>query len=405
MSYLNYNSTAAPQNHTLNISDIGYDEVLQTRHFLGKFEIAVKKFINAPLHSDVIINSGASECIANCIVWAKFANPYGVICGSALDHSSVKANCDNYDMHYEVFNKKIPTNCSMMFITHVSGKTGEIYDLNKFKRMMSTYAFLSDRDATVEDNLQTTPNARVRQYRPLVVLDATQSIDKLKIDMESMKLDAVFFSLHKIGGPQNYGVMVINSNSHTPFKPLIAGTQQHKLRGGTLNLTPLITAERYLKIKTLNTKLLWEHAVNILKTNNINVIEPTLEHLHNTILIKLDTCPLGIINKLSKDKIYVGAISACSNEEAVTKPIKEGYLRISFTDEKQLSDKILQEIIKAIKDEQAFRLGGGYAEDDLHPDAPEHGDRFEDDVDPDIPSDLLAEDDEEDKNEIGLDFM
>jgi cysteine sulfinate desulfinase/cysteine desulfurase-like protein len=224
--------------------------------------------------------------------------------------------------------------------------------------------------------------------------------------MESIKLDAVFFSLHKIGGPQNYGVMVINSNSRTPFKPLIAGTQQHKLRGGTLNLSPLITAERYLKIKTLNTKLLWKHAVNILKTNNINVIEPTLEHLHNTILIKLDTCPLGIINKLSKDKIYVGAISACSNEEAVAKSIKEGYLRISFTDEKQLSDKILQEIIKTIKDEQAFRLGGGYAEDDLHPDAPEHGDRFEDDVDPDMPSDFLEEEDgEEDKNEIGLDFM
>ena len=55
-------------------------------------------------------------------------------------------------------------------------------------------------------------------------------------------------------------------------------------------------------------------------------------------------CPLGIINELSHDhNIYLGSISACALEQSNAQA-KEGYLRISFTEPKQVSPKILNQI-------------------------------------------------------------
>ena len=52
--------------------------------------------------------------------------------------------------------------------------------------------------------------------------------------MDKWGVDAVFFSLHKIGGEMGVGVLVVNDVSN--YVPLIAGFQQNSLRGGTLPL-------------------------------------------------------------------------------------------------------------------------------------------------------------------------
>ena len=205
-AYLNYSSTNARKNGTFNPSDLAYPQVLDDRYDLSALKTKIKKIVNAPLGSHLIINSGATESIAQCVFWAKRYNQYGTNQGTEFDHSAVKDNCDNFEVNYDstsLRKNKLLDNCSMIFLTQVNSRNGEILNLDNFKRnILDKYKFISggNTDSTTK---------HVRQYEPLIVLDATQSMNKIPIDMEKWKLNAVFFSLHKLGGPVGLGAFII----------------------------------------------------------------------------------------------------------------------------------------------------------------------------------------------------
>jgi len=64
-------------------------------------------------------------------------------------------------------------------------------------------------------------------------LDGAQVWGKISIDVEATPAEWITFSAHKIGAPAGTGV-VWSRNEHT-LEPLIIGTQNHGLRGGTEN--------------------------------------------------------------------------------------------------------------------------------------------------------------------------
>lgn len=370
-AYLNYASTNAKQNGTLNPSDLAYPQVMEQREELNQLIQRIKKLVNAPVDAKVIFNSGATESIANCVFWAKSYNKYGTIMGSEYDHSAVADNCKNMDIPYNatVRSGKLDDRCSMIFLTHVNAKTGEIANIQNFiNNVINRYNYLYNEPF----NPYIT---NVQQYRPLIVLDATQSIMKVPIDMERWKLNAVFFSLHKIGGPIGMGVMVIQDTSFAPFKPLIAGKQQQELRGGTFPLNTFLYNENLFDtFDDFNVrKEAWTQGLKQLKDSGLNVYEPKHSHLYNTYLIKVDSCPLGIINNLALKGIYVGNISACANETAYNKAIvksrsrsrkggnndknndtdsvEDKFIRLSFAKPEEVNSEVLTEIVNAIKKE------------------------------------------------------
>ena len=355
-AYLNYASTNAKRNGSLNPSDLAYPQIIEQRADLEQLETKIKKLINAPINAKVIINSGATESIANCVFWAKNYNKYGIIVGSEYDHSAVEDNCITFDVPYEktLRTGNINDRCSMIFITQVNSKTGEVINVDNFKRnVLDKYNF----DYNDGINPYSTNSL---QYKPLIVLDATQSIMKVPINMEKWNLNAVFFSLHKIGGPIGLGVLVINDNKFAPFKPLISGKQQHSLRGGTFPLNLLLENEQiFNKFDDYNErKDRWQEGLNKLKASGLKVYEPKGQHLYNTYLIDVQKCPLEIINSLARKDIFVGNTSACKNEEIVdkgeesisggsNKPFEKA-IRISFSKSKEISDDILNTIINEI---------------------------------------------------------
>ena len=364
-AYLNYASTNAKRNGSLNPSDLAYPQIMEQRSDFEQLKTKIKKLINAPPNAKVIINSGATESIANCVFWAKSYNKFGTIIGSEYDHSAVENNCDTFDVSYEktLRTGQINDRCSMIFITHVNSKTGEIINVENFKRnVLDRYNF--------DYNDGVNPySSHSLQYKPLVVLDATQSIMKVPIDMERWGLNAVFFSLHKIGGPIGLGVLVIDDDKYAPFKPLISGKQQNSLRGGTFPLHLLLDNEQiFNKFDDFNErKDRWEQGLQKLKEAGLKVYEPKGKHLYSTYLIDVQKCPLEIINSLARKNIFIGNTSACKNEEAVmeggghtssslsggddtsTPPAPfEKAIRISFSKSKELSDDVLNTIIKEV---------------------------------------------------------
>ena len=358
-AYLNYASTNAKRNGSLNPSDLAYPQIMEQRTDMKRLENKIKKIINAPINAKVIINSGATESIANCVFWAKSYNKFGTIIGSDFDHSAIEDNCKTFDVQYEqsLRSGKIDDRCSMIFITHVNSKTGEVVNVQNFKQnVLDKY--------TYEYNDGNNPfNSHVRQYKPLVVLDATQSIMKVPIDMERWKLNAVFFSLHKIGGPIGLGVFVISDDRFAPFKPLISGKQQHSLRGGTFPLNLFLENEYiFSQFDDFNErKDKWNEVLNKLKSAGLKVYEPKGQHLYNTFLIDVNRCPLEIINSLARKNIFVGNTSACKNEEILNdsqngllnggessyKPFDKA-IRISFSKSKEVNEEVINTIIREI---------------------------------------------------------
>ena len=330
--YLNHNSTyIGDKKLKFNPSDIYYSDnvSLKTQEMMVKNFI--KEYLNASDNAKVIFNSGASESIANCMVWAKSISKFGTILGSVLDHPSVKENAENMELNYkslsyEDLEKKeieIPDNVIMTFITGVCPKTGEIYPLNKLKK----YNYLSE-----GGDLKYSKNAR--QIRDLRVLDASQMIGKIKIDMIENNLNAVFFSCHKIGGEFNTGVLVINEQSnYYKFKPLISGTQQDHLRGGTYNTYAYMILPNLLKsyseeFNEKECKTIYNKFTKTLDAKQINYYKPVLPHLYNTILIHLNGCNAETIHTLSEYGIYTGSSTACQSDN-VSKELRISYLNAS----------------------------------------------------------------------------
>lgn len=360
-AYLNYSSTNSRKNGSLNPSDLAYPQVLEQRKDLMALENKIKKLINAPINANVIVNSGATESIAQCVFWAKQYNQYGIIQGTDFDHSAVKDNCDNYEIGYDSVNlrkSKIVDNCSMIFLTQVNSRNGEILNIENFKRnCLDKYTYMN------QQNGSNPYNKHVRQYKPLVVLDATQSMNKVPIDMERWGLNAVFFSLHKMGAPIGLGILVVSDPTKT-FKPLIAGKQQNMLRGGTYPLDSLLHHSYIFDdFDDLNErKEKWQHSYDKLTGAGLKVYKPESDHLYNTLLIEVNKCPLMAINELAEKNIYVGNVSACANEveqqnlklnggkkdKKVYAPYERA-IRISFKKSKELDDSVLDAIIAEVK--------------------------------------------------------
>lgn len=346
-NYLNVNSTYYPCHYKLNPSDLAYvqnEELLNKESYIKEY---IKHMVGAGENDIVIFNSGASESIANMMLWAKSLNKYSTVMGSVLDHPSVKSNAENYVLGYVQMNyddlingKDESDDISMLFITLVSPKTGEIHPLN-FK----TYQYKTFDD---DDDYGNITNQSIRYFKSLKVCDATQAIGKYPINMKKNEFDAVFFSLHKLGGDYNTGVLVVSQDNY-PFKPLIAGEQQYHLRGGTYNSYSYVDLDQlYTKycnnIDSDQCKKVWDKITQLFDENKIEYVHPKLKHMYNTILIPFKTCTAELVNKLSEMDIFVGSQTACDQ-------VKDNHIRLSWINP-EISKQTIETIMCLIKQYQ-----------------------------------------------------
>ena len=150
--------------------------------------------------------------------------------------------------------------------------------------------------------------------------DATQSLGKVKIDVNYLNLDFASFSSHKIHGPQGVGCLFIKKRKDVKLTPLFSGGgQENGLRSGTLptalcvgfgQAVELIENERIKTAKKI--KNLKNIFLKILKKKKINYIlngRNTVDHNINITL--LDNKNESLFSKL--DDISLSAGSACGS--------------------------------------------------------------------------------------------
>lgn len=379
--YLNTNSTLRPIHGGFNQSDTMYPENIQSTQEAEAFKNKIRKLIGANPDDEIIFMSSCSEAMASVMHWISLTAPYGVICGTDYDHKTVQENAELYNLRYDkesLKQKVLPDLTAGIMLTHVNPTTGEILDIESYMNLLVQYKYIDE----LTDNEEIYGSDKLLQHRPVVMLDATQSIGKVNILMHGHKqpIDVVMASLHKLGFPLNFsGVLVLNSSIKDQYVPLIAGAQQDGKRGGSYNMAPLLNNFKLLDHKDpmLSRQDAWQSAYDYLRSRGLNVYKPKGHHLYNTILIDTNNhCTLETIKNLAdKYGIYVGNKTACANEinkktgEVIIhrhmnggnksdnlKPF-DNSIRISFVDPGTLDKRALKviadEITKAIeKDDQ-----------------------------------------------------
>lgn len=174
----------------------------------------VAKFINAKYSEEIIFSKNATESLnllsysygmdnlkkndeivlsimehhSNLVPWQKVAKATG----SKLNYMYIN---DDFEISEEEIKEKITNNTKIVAITHISNVLGTINDVKK----MTKYA---------------------HKMGAIVIVDASQSIPHMKIDVQDLDADFLIFSGHKMLAPLGVGVLYGKRellNKMTPF--------------------------------------------------------------------------------------------------------------------------------------------------------------------------------------------
>jgi cysteine desulfurase len=175
--------------------------------------------------------------------------------------------------------------------------------------------------------------------------DAAQSFLKLPIDVDSMNVDYLSLSAHKIGGPKGIGAIYIRDRRTRNIEPVIHGAgQEEGLRGGTLP-SPLITSfgkaievfpASYKRLESLQLKQRLLAKLETLGiTYNLNG-----DSIHSLTSITLPNTDIPRLLRETAGTFALATGSACSSKEieashvliaiGMPRDLAERTLRISF---------------------------------------------------------------------------
>lgn len=176
----------------------------------------IQEFINAKQAEEIIFTSGATESInllassfsqllakgdeilisamehhANIVPWQMICERYGY-------HLRVIPILDNGDLDLIAFDKLITPKTKLLSVVHVSNTLGTI---NPIKQLID----------------------KAHQNNTAVIIDGSQAVQHLKIDVQELDCDFYVFSGHKLYGPTGTGVLYGKKNRLEQLPPYKGG--------------------------------------------------------------------------------------------------------------------------------------------------------------------------------------
>ena len=245
MPYLDYNSTTPTDQKVLdsmipvftenfgNPSSANHDTGRTAADLTNDARKSVADIVNMR-PADVIFTSGATE--ANNMVFFGLSinhqRSINILVG-ATEHKSVLEPCEFLAKRGTTM-KKIPVkedgtlnlvaldealshgNIDIISVMAANSETGVIHPIKEIVQ-------------------------RAHAYNVLVHCDATQAIGKIPFDAESLDIDFVTFSSHKIYGPKGSGALVATRQARKQIQGMLyGGGQENNMRSGTLNVPSIV---------------------------------------------------------------------------------------------------------------------------------------------------------------------
>jgi cysteine desulfurase/selenocysteine lyase len=234
------------------------------------------QLINSPTVEQIVFNSGATESIntiasglqshmingrkililasehhANILPWQQLSKRLGL----SIEVVNLSAQGQFTQPEYDAFVKQLNTNVAILAMAHVSNALGNIYPVAEICRL-------------------------ARQRDILSVIDGTQAIAHMPVDVDSMGCDFYVFSGHKMYAPTGVGVMYGKSKCLEDLLPLRLGGEMItrvsftdaeyqlpplKFEGGTPNVAGVIGLGAAAKFLTLNILAIQQHEISLFK--------------------------------------------------------------------------------------------------------------------------------------------
>ena len=198
-----------------------YQSGSHSKQILTKARVNVAKFINAN-PGDIIFTSGGSASNTlmikgyaqknDCMVlYSPIAHKSILKCVESLEYkTSLKVDRRGY-INIEVLEHllKQTTMKKLVVIDYANSEIGTIQDVQKIIEVC-------------------------HNNEAMVYLDCTGSIGQIPVDVKELNVDAIGFSAHKLNALKGSGVLYKKSNIE--LEPLVYGSQEHGLFGGTENI-------------------------------------------------------------------------------------------------------------------------------------------------------------------------
>ena len=279
--------------------------------FINLSRLKIAKAINSK-SEEIFFTSGATESnnlILKGLAFSQKKKNHIITC--VTEHKCILESCSflqalGYKVTYlkinkfgelnlDILEKEINSKTFLVSIMHVNNEIGTIHPIKKIGEIC-------------------------KKKGVFFHTDASQSLGKIKFDINYLNLDFASLSSHKIHGPQGIGALFIKKRKDVKLTPLISGGgQENGLRSGTLpthlcigfgKAVELIEKERIMTMKKIkNLKKLF---LNTLKKNNINFIINGKDSIDNNINITFPEIDGNyLFSKL--DNISISSGSACGS--------------------------------------------------------------------------------------------
>lgn len=225
----------------------------QAKKLITESRQSVANFINADSKDIYFTPSGsASNTLAvrgydlqhNCtILYSPIAHKSILKCVESCQNSHPLKVDTNGSIHFDDLKKRIDTRQAAPFVVidHANSEIGTIQDIEKIIDL-------------------------VHFYNGIVYLDCTGSISTIPIDAKKLNADMIGFSAHKLGGLKGCGVLYKKENIE--LEPLVYGSQEQSLVGGTENtlgiasLGKAVSDYDYASISSYNRDYVYDYIVN-----------------------------------------------------------------------------------------------------------------------------------------------
>jgi len=325
----------------------------------------IAKFIGAE-KEEILFTSGGTESNNFAIKGLALANPEKKhIITSLIEHPAVLESCrfmekQGYEIDYvgvdsegivstKDIEKKIRKDTLVVSIMHVNNEIGTIQPIKEIGEICRT-------------------------KKVYFHTDAVQSFKKLDIDVNSMNIDLLSVSGHKINGPKGIGFLYVKIG--TRIKPLIdGGGQEFKLRGGTENSTGILALAKAIELDQNEEMVAKIRDFMIEELKKIEGVRVN-GSLENRVWNNINVSFYGIEGEslmlmLDEEGIFVSTGSACAShkleESYVLKAINvddlyiHGTIRITIDKEISMADvrtvvKKISEKVSRLREMSPFKM-------------------------------------------------
>jgi len=223
--YMKYNANVHRGVHTLSqeASDI-YESA----------RVEVAKLINAEPEEIVFVKNATEGINLVAYAWGMANLDRGdIVLHTLMDHHATVVPF-YITSKYKGFRQKMVDITDDGYID-----MGDYEDKLRLNPRIVTFPHVSNMLSTVNDARKLIRLAH--RYGALVILDATQSVPHMKVDVKDLDVDFMVFSAHKMCGPTGVGVVYVKKEHYPAMNPFLGGGDMIKDVGYNEYMEPLVT--------------------------------------------------------------------------------------------------------------------------------------------------------------------